>query len=183
MLANIRRPVLVITALLGLSACAKNSSSFCECDTEPLPVPEKVVRSRMGFIPEKVEVSIDLSKAQVDYSRDSTFNADDSCEGSLSIQDQVDQWKQASRISVCFGEKKNPVSDGTLNTITLYYTQSTALPENVKTGVDGEWKTVILFDRLNDSVEGSQQFDCTGNFALDTLIADRISCLKVGRKE
>ncbi len=80
MLMKIRRPILVTAALLGLSACAKNSSSFCECDQEPLPVPEKIVRSRMGFIPEQVEVSIDLTKAQVNYSRSSRINADDSCE-------------------------------------------------------------------------------------------------------
>ncbi len=179
MLWNIQRPILLTAALLGLSACAKNSSSFCECDSESLPVPEKVVRSRMGFIPEKVEVSIDLTKGQVNYSRNSKINADDSCEGSISIQDQVDQWKQASRVSVCYGEKKNPVSDGTLDTITLYYSQSQELPEGVKTRIDGEWKTVTLFDRLNDSVMGPQQFDCTGNFALDALIVDKVSCLKV----
>ncbi len=160
--------------------CSKTNTPPCQCVTNfPLPQPQKIVRAGSGFTPVTFSLEIDLSTGSADYQRKNKLDDLDSCSGNLVIDDGIEAWREASTIAACTGVLDKPISDGFVDTLTLYYPASTVLPTGIETKSSGEWTTVELLEGFSNSVQGKQQFDCSGQFAIDALIKQKFECLQV----
>jgi hypothetical protein len=170
-----------VLVLLALSACSRNKDTqACDCLYDLLlPTPIKIVRKGSGLTPVSYSFTIDLSTGFTEFQRQNKIDPTDACSGSQVITDGLEDWEKSSIITVCTKELKNAISDGFLDSMTLYYPASQVLPEGIEFEKTGEVTTVDIQESFVDSILGRQQFDCSGAFAVDTIIKERFSCLSI----
>ena len=169
---------------LGLfqSGCANKSNNDPACDCAydiSLPIPNKIERRGSGLSPTKYSISVDFSTGLTEYERKNGLDESDSCNGSLTLGDEIEAWKEAIKQKACTRVLEQAISDGFLNTMKFYYSPGAIIPDSIVATSVTEGTSVELLEKFSDSVPGKQQFDCRGSFAIDSLINDKIPCLKL----
>jgi hypothetical protein len=140
-------------------------------------VPDKVLRKGSGFTPTRYFFSLDLTTGEAEYERVDGLASDGACEGSLNVGDDLAAWKKAAQLVACTRVLKGSISDGWIDSMVLYFPASESFPEHLTRLEAGEWVTLELQEGFVDSVEGRQQFDCSGQFQIDALIKSKVPCL------
>lgn len=170
--------IVLCVFLIGCSE--KTNAPAATKDSVTLPQPTHLVRRSSGFDSVSFSVAIDFENALVTYTQINRQDAQDICQGSVMISDEIEAWqKTVANVRVCFGVHRNPKSDGFQNSLIFNFPKSTALPPSLEIGTDENYATVRVQETLYDFVAAEQQFDCNGYFAIDALIKSKIECLKI----
>lgn len=157
--------------------CAKNSDESCDCTyNHSLPAPAKILRKGSGFTAIKYHFSLDLTSGEAEYER-TEGRGSDACTGTLNLTGELAEWKAATELVACTKVLNDPASDGFVDAMILYFPPSETLPEPLTQRANGDWVTIEIQESFNDSVGGRQQFDCSGQFTIDSLIMAKAPCL------
>lgn len=163
---------------LMLIGCTNDSKEDCDCTyDDSLPVPERILRKGSGFTPARYSFSLDLSTGEAEYERVDGLASDGSCKGSLNVGNELAEWKKAAQLVACTRVLSDPISDGWIDSMVLYFPASEPFPEHLTRQEAGDWVTIELQEKFVNSVEGRQQFDCSGRFQIDELIKTKAPCL------
>jgi hypothetical protein len=163
---------------LILTGCTNYSEEECGCTyNDSLPVPERILRKGSGFTPTRYSFSLDLSTGNAEYERVDGLASDGACEGTLNVGDDLAAWKKAAQLVACTRVLSNPRSDGWIDSMVLYFPASEPFPEHLTRQEAGDWVTIELQEKFVNSVEGRQQFECSGQFEIDLLIKGKAPCL------
>ncbi len=129
--------------------------------------------------PESYSIIIDFMSGSSEYKRENKIDSTDTCTGSLLISEGIDEWQSLAKLAVCRRNQVAPVSDGFVDSITLFYSNPIDLPDGIDFETSNDMTTVVIQEKFLESVAGNQQFDCNGFFAIDTLIKDKVPCLGI----
>lgn len=97
----------------------------------------------------------------------------------MNVGEELPLWKEAAKLLVCTKVLKGAISDGWIDSMILYFPDSEDLPEHLTQQQTGDWETLEIQESFVDSVEGRQQFDCGGQFSIDSLIKANVPCLGI----
>jgi hypothetical protein len=179
LMKNVETIFFMTLITLWLSSCAKDSDDGCDCTyNHSLPEPAKILRKGSGFTPVKYHFSLDLASGEAEYERTEGLGSD-ACRGTLNLAGELAEWKAAAVLTACTRVLPDPASDGFVDAMVLYFPPSETPPEPLARQTYGDWITVEIQESFNDSVGGRQQFDCSGQFAMDSLIMAHAPCLGV----
>lgn len=172
-------PLTFIWSLVSSVACQtehKAQSKNGDKVAIVLPQPTKLVRSGQGFSQSSFSVEIDLSSGKMLYRQ--ILGKDSGCEGEAQLEQELNTiLTSIQQLELCVGENSQPISDGYIEQLRLYYPAGSFLPQSLQVSEEDGLKVVSVLEKYNEAVFGKQQYACAGKFALDALLKSKVSCL------